>query len=242
MKTILLGDTHGRSIWENIIEQETTFDRLIFVGDYFDSKQHTAEEQIENFNKIIAYKKSHPEKEVVLLIGNHDLHYFPEIGNSGTSGYQLNAKEAIEKVIQANRQYLQVAFRWSRYIVSHAGISSLFMNITYGQGKWNTSSVVNDLNVSFIKNPFLFKFFGTEPSGDDPEQTPMWIRPGSLIQANKGSALENYIQIFGHTMVQGIEEIVQLTQGKYYLIDCLGTSKEYLVIEDGFIKIKKQNI
>lgn len=239
MKTIILGDIHGRPIWENIINQEKNFDRLIFVGDYFDSKQYTAAQQIDNFAKIIEYKNTHSEKEIVLLVGNHDLHYFPEIGNTGTSGYQPLAKYDIEEIIQANRKHLQVAYRWSRFLVSHAGISSEFMNITFGSGKWNNTTVVDDLNTAFIKNPFLFKFFGTEPSGDDPEQTPLWIRTPSLVQSNIGSPLAQYTQIFGHTMIADINEVATITKGKYYLIDCLGTSKEYLVVEDGIIKTKK---
>ncbi|NBP57427.1 metallophosphoesterase, partial [bacterium] len=36
MKTIFIGDIHGRSIWKEIVEQEKP-DRVIFIGDYFDS-------------------------------------------------------------------------------------------------------------------------------------------------------------------------------------------------------------
>ena len=35
-KTIIIGDIHGRDIWKNIVAQEQA-DRVIFIGDYFDS-------------------------------------------------------------------------------------------------------------------------------------------------------------------------------------------------------------
>ena len=36
MKTILIGDIHGRSIWKRIVADEKP-DRVVFIGDYFDS-------------------------------------------------------------------------------------------------------------------------------------------------------------------------------------------------------------
>ena len=36
MKTIVIGDTHGRSNWKLAIHQDKP-DRVIFIGDYFDS-------------------------------------------------------------------------------------------------------------------------------------------------------------------------------------------------------------
>ena len=42
-KTIVLGDTHGRSQWKLITHQENA-DRVIFIGDYFDSYDLSAVE------------------------------------------------------------------------------------------------------------------------------------------------------------------------------------------------------
>ena len=36
MKTIVIGDIHGRDVWKEIVFQEQA-DRVIFIGDYFDS-------------------------------------------------------------------------------------------------------------------------------------------------------------------------------------------------------------
>ena len=94
MKTIVIGDVHGRSLWKQIVNQENA-DRVIFIGDYFDSFDIKCENQITNFLDIIEYKKS-SGKEVIMLVGNHDHHYFPEIGYTGTSGYQSIFKHQIE--------------------------------------------------------------------------------------------------------------------------------------------------
>lgn len=129
MKTIVIGDIHGRPIWKNIIDKEEEFDKVVFVGDYFDSKIYSAQEQIDNFLNIIEFKQSiREDQEVILLIGNHDLHYFPEIGNSGVSGYQIDAAQEIEKVIYENREHLQMAYQYGKYLFSHAGVSSVFLD------------------------------------------------------------------------------------------------------------------
>jgi len=75
MKTIVLGDTHGRSIWKEIVSQEKA-DRVIFIGDYFDSFDIEPVVQQHNFKEIIEFKEK-GECEVILLIGNHDFHYLP---------------------------------------------------------------------------------------------------------------------------------------------------------------------
>ena len=35
MKTIAIGDTHGRSQWKDIVKKEKDVDKIIFIGDYF---------------------------------------------------------------------------------------------------------------------------------------------------------------------------------------------------------------
>ena len=45
MKTLVLGDTHGRSFWKLAINIENP-DRVIFIGDYFDSFDIKGEEQM----------------------------------------------------------------------------------------------------------------------------------------------------------------------------------------------------
>jgi predicted phosphodiesterase len=97
MKTIIISDVHGRDMWKYIINQEQP-DRVVFLGDYFDSFDIPGIDQIHNFKQIIEYKNSH-QSEVILLIGNHDYHYFPEIGFTGTSGYQAKIAININYII-----------------------------------------------------------------------------------------------------------------------------------------------
>jgi hypothetical protein len=106
----------------------------------------------------------------------------------------------------------------------------------FGAGNWTYENIAADLNNLFNKDPMAFRFNGTDPSGDDPEQGPMWIRTESLVKANRDNLESKCIQIFGHTKIDRIHRIGKITKSRYQLIDTLGTSGEYLVIEDGSIR------
>jgi len=78
-KILIIPDVHGRRFWRDAIESDD-YDKVIFLGDYVDPYPNegigsfTAQEGLE---RIILYHDEHPDK-VVLLLGNHDLHYMYE--------------------------------------------------------------------------------------------------------------------------------------------------------------------
>jgi len=52
MKTIVLGDTHGRGIWQLIVQRENP-DKVIFIGDYWDSFDIPFLDQMYKFKQIV---------------------------------------------------------------------------------------------------------------------------------------------------------------------------------------------
>ena len=242
MKTIVLGDTHGRSFWKLITHLENP-DRVIFIGDYFDSFQIKTEEQVNNFLDILEYKKS-SGKEVILLIGNHDIHYYPEVSDTGTSGYQTIGRFQIESILDTNREHLQMAYKMNEFLFSHAGISSEWLDDNI-EG-WDTDNMVNKVNELFQYQPNKFNFrsykeydggkiISSESHGSNTYQTPIWIRPKALMAANKDTLRKKVIQIVGHTWVEEIDKEGKATGGRYYFIDTMDTSQEYMIINDGKI-------
>lgn len=242
-KTVVIGDIHGRSVWKLIVHKENA-DRVIFIGDYFDSFSISGVEQIHNFKEIIEYKETAFTDEgtdnqrttkVVLLIGNHCHHYFPEIGYTGTSGYQHGIAPNIMQVVNENRHHLQMAYQFDNYLFTHAGVSQVFMDSVFGKGGWSVDNVAEELNELFKYKPHAFEFTGWDPYGNDEQQTPIWIRPTALMRANKTSELKKkYIQIFGHTQTNSGIDFKQINKsagGKYINIDCLETTGEYLIIQ-----------
>jgi len=239
MKTIILGDTHGTTFWKLISQLEKDADRFIFIGDYFDSLEIKGLDQINNFLDIIEYKKT-SDKEIVLLIGNHDYHYFPEIGNTGTSGYQNLLAPSISYVINENRQYLQIAYKFDNILCTHAGVTKTFCNDVFGKGGWSIEKIDESLNELFKHKPKTFEYWAknyySDPSGDDVWQSPIWVRPRSLQR--DGIDKKKLIQIVGHTKRIKIDIKGNSTGGRYYYIDTLETSGEYLIIENKKISSK----
>ena len=75
MKTLVLGDIHGRTIWRDIIKKENP-DRVIFLGDYVSTHESVdSDQQIEELCTILDYKENNPDK-VILLRGNHKINKF----------------------------------------------------------------------------------------------------------------------------------------------------------------------
>lgn len=243
-KTIVLGDTHGLSFWKLITQIEKP-DRVIFIGDYFDTKEDiSGEDQIKNFKEIVEFKNK-GGCEVIMLLGNHDYHYWPNI-NEHYSGYQFNLAPSISFVLDENKSHLKMAYQFDDFLFTHAGVSSVFMDKVFGEGRWDVESISGFLNEQFKYKPQTFSFgkYCSEDRmidcyGDNVEQSPIWIRPRSLMKSNYDTLRKQIIQVVGHTTVEQIDIDGKSTGNRYWFIDCLGTSKQYMVINDNEISINK---
>lgn len=238
-KSVFIGDIHGSDRWKIVVSKESDADRFVFVGDYFDSFDIPGLIQMHNFKEIVEFKNS-SDSDVVMLIGNHDYHYFPEIGYNGTSGYQRRIAPAISMLVEENRRNLQVAYSFDDVLCTHAGVSEVFMNQFFGKDGWSVETIAEGLNDLFAYKPKSFEFNGFEPTGDNQSQTPMWIRPGSLVPASK-NIRKRYYQIVGHTEMKymDIESTHKWAGGKYFFIDTLNSSGEYLVLNHGIFSKNK---
>jgi len=229
-RTIFLGDTHGRTTWKDIITKENP-DRVIFIGDYFDSFDIGGAEQMHNFKEIIEYKKN-TSSEVIMLIGNHDFHYYP--GGETYSGYQHGAAPAIRQLLEENKDHLQMCYQLDNILCTHAGIGH---NWLVEQERYESGSIADFINDLWNYKPNQFMFCGFDPYGDSKTQTPIWIRPMSLMSGNKETFLKtDYIQIVGHTGVRKIDIEGKATGGRYYLIDAIDIG-QYLIYEDKEFKL-----
>lgn len=245
MKTIVIGDIHGRSIWKLIAHLNQDADRVIFLGDYFDTRDGiSAVEQIHNFKEIVEFKEcafTNPGKEdqhkteVILLLGNHDLSYYPGINGAAVSGYQPGTAANITHILMDNIHHFQMAYDDGQYLYSHAGVGKVWLEQNGWDDKQNIAEFVNDM---WKYKPLSFEFTGFESSGDSTTQTPVWIRPMSLLKTWKKDK-NKPSQIVGHTSVMKIdlEGSKKWTGGKLTMIDALGTSGEYLIITDGVMQV-----
>jgi UDP-2,3-diacylglucosamine pyrophosphatase LpxH len=247
MKTVIIGDIHGHDSWKQIIEQEQDADRFIFVGDYFDSFTVPGVVQIHNFKEIVEFKTT-TDKEVIMLIGNHDYHYFPEIGDSNTSGYQSTLAPSIKQVVGENKPHLQLAYQFDDILVTHAGVSSEWLDDTITM--WDVPNLAMYLNDLFTYQPTKvayrsFKYYDYENNqaqlaggfGAETFQGPIWIRPKALMEANRDTLRTKIRQVVGHTTRNQIDIEGKATGGRYYFIDTM--PREYLIVIDGVVSLGK---
>ena len=230
MKLIALGDTHGRSKWKEIVEGEKDADKIIFIGDYFDAKDggYSANRQIENFKEIVELKRNNPDK-VILLIGNHDFHYLNGV-NEEYSSYQFGYAKDINAVLQpvVDEGLLQMCYKNDKYFFSHAGVTNTWVD----NNNIDRDNLQDEVNELFRNDITKFRFtMGENDSygGNDVTQPPIWVRPQSLVK----DMVKDIICIVGHTQVK---ELTVMEEKNLILIDCLGSTDEYLIIEDNEVK------
>lgn len=229
MEVIAIGDVHGRSFWK-LVANTKSFDQLIILGDYFDSFDIGAQEQIRNFREIITFKETYPEK-MILLIGNHDFHYMPVARAVGEyySGYQDRYAYQISALLEEHKHLLQMCYQWEHYLFTHAGVTSTWLKNAGHKGE-DVDVFINDL---FRYKPASFFFTGRDPYGDNVTQSPIWVRPGSLQKDAYDS--EHTKQVVGHTPMDKLE----IGAERYFFIDTMGTTREYLVLNEEGFRVEK---
>jgi hypothetical protein len=245
-RTIVLDDPHGSSFWKYVINNEKC-NRLLFLGDYWDSLYIPFTDQANNFRDIVEFKKN-GGIETILLIGNHDHHYFPDIGDTGTSGYQRDNAPTIGSLLEENRELFQMAYAMDNFLFTHAGVGSGWIDMIkeamdeMRDHKLNTAQDYADfVNKVWKLAPKQFIFNGWHPAGDNVGQTPIWIRPDSLIQDSKKLQKQGIKQVVGHTQMRRIDIVHTPAKGEFYFTNTNDKvyNKQFLIIEDGEAYVKE---
>lgn len=219
-KIIAIGDIHGKDIWKKIVEQNKDADKIIFIGDYFDSFYISFEEQFKNFLEIIQFKRNNMDK-VVLLFGNHDFHYCA-VGET-YSGYQDEHSDEIINIIMDSLHLMDMAYVDGEYLFTHAGVTETWCEVN----GIDCNNIEEEIYLMFQNAMDAFKFHPSNPldnTGDSITQSPIWVRPRALLS----DKISGYKQVVGHTHQKQID-----ITGDIICIDVFDTKNEYLVINDG---------
>lgn len=216
MKTISIGDIHGRDCWKDIVNNNSA-DVYIFIGDFVDSFTVKNDLMINNLLDIIAFKKANPDN-VILLWGNHDTEYlfYPKCRDIG--GFRPDIASQLNWIFKDNQDLFQVAFQIDNYLWTHAGISIKWYNwvkdvITDPKYKEDTlAGILNNISMS-ADAPCLYHI------GRKRTKWGAGIGYGGITWADIDETREGIIpgfhQIVGHTP---IDEIVTYNKimGKTY--------------------------
>lgn len=233
-KIVAIGDIHGRAIWRKIVDENPDVDKFIFLGDYFDSheKKYHPARQTFNFKEILKLQKELGEDRVILLLGNHDFHYYDY--REKYSGYNqatyFNVHELLVDVLKSGK--MKILHIEDGVLYSHAGVS-----------KWWFEELCNVDTLEEINGPeFNTRLLawnchvGYSRDGDTISNSPIWIRPNALSK----SKLEGYKQVVGHTVVwaEEFDEFVKLgNEEEIYVNDLL--PNYYIVVTDGIVEYRK---
>ena len=240
MKIIAIGDIHGKTIWKDIVESEE-FDKVVFIGDYVDTHEDISPaRQIKNLEEILAYKSNNKD-DVVLLLGNHDYHYLPGI-SAEYSRFQGNALPQFRGIFKnaLDKELVQACYMEDGVIYTHAGVSRIWARDNHINVEDYTPKEVQEyINNYFLYNTSKFGFQLSkqkrlaDPTGDNAYQSPMWIRPQSLLT----DKLHGFKQVVGHTRRPEI-----VIYNDIAFIDVLDNENvQYLEVNDGEFKSKMLN-
>lgn len=221
MKILIVPDVHGRDFWRNPV-QNIEYDKVIFLGDYLDhySYESTREHDIETLEDIINFKKSNPDK-VILLIGNHDCPYIWDEYGKALGNYwcrhDYDNHDEINKLFTDNLNLFQIAWeckneKYGKVLFTHAGVTNTFKricgldaneinNFFLKEKSGDMSNVVGLAAVSFYRG------------GDQTSGSPVWAD----VYEHVKSQVPDVFQIFGHTYSKKeiiMEHFAMLDTGK----------------------------
>jgi len=214
MKIAVISDIHQTTHWKNIITRQNDFEKIIFLGDEFDTWQSKWPEQIRNAEEIINFKKKNGEK-VDLCWSNHAISYYLD---EQCSGYQDKHAIIIREFYSEYKNFYNAAYIYDNWIFSHAGVSAKWM-------KRCGINDVNEINRLFIDRPSFFRWVGPDGYGNNSDEGPLWIRPEALIT----NSVAGFNQAAGHT--ENIQPKI-IKKIKQLFVFCDTHDHNYLTIVD----------
>ena len=139
VRFIIVPDVHGRTFWRESVYhylQNTTDVNIIFLGDYVDPygyEEISREDAFCVLEEIIELKRRYKDR-VVLLIGNHDFHYFN--GSIGGCRKDMMRKEDLKWLYVDNMdlfEYYHIEMIGGvNYLFSHAGFLNSWVYVERG--------------------------------------------------------------------------------------------------------------
>ena len=242
MKILVIPDIHGRQFWKLYVDKIDNYDKIVFLGDYVDPygpENISENDAITNFIDIIEFKKKFPSK-VVLLLGNHDLHYASTLFYQYAAGGRISIKyfNDIKQLFIDNHILFQIAYDTPDILFTHAGF------IKEWADKYNINPTADALNSFWDKNDLsCFTDISYIRGGNSNAGSCVWSDVSEKMQYDENNKLINITgvdkyQIFGHTLQinlddykkQGIWSFGKPIINKYWSM--LDTAHAYEVDDD----------
>lgn len=232
-RVLVIPDVHGRDFWKKAVK-ETPCERIVFLGDYVDPYEDEGIDRdaaLGCFFDVLDLKAKNPEK-VVLLLGNHDLHYYSELFCELACGSRYDEKLAanLSGLMSAHKKEFCLAHEekvcGKRYLFTHAGVTALWYKHHCQAIKELTAEHLNRL-LKTKRGVAALAEVGEIRGGDAPSGSMVWA---DITEMRISDSFPDVYQIFGHSL-QRYEPIIT---AHYACLDC---RRAFLLDEKGLVMV-----
>ncbi len=236
---IVIGDIHGRDTWKEIVGLHPK-ESVLFIGDYCDSYDILPETILQNLRDIVEFARSSKEtgdREVTLLLGNHDVHYWwREDPGYRCSGFHPTYAYSYQQCFLANPELFDLCHydKASGKIFTHAGITSdtyAYLDLASKKVE-EIPTVIKEALASKKDRDFLLRC-GRRRGG--PSET------GGIVWADEREWLVDYPvplhQVVGHTPQDQIKtyQFIDNPETSITFVDVLGNPG--LSLEEKYLQL-----
>ena len=214
-KILVLPDIHGRKFWKQPCENSEEYDKIVFLGDYFDPYDFegiTVEDAIQNFKEILSFTNDNPK--AVMLLGNHDMPYFSKGYYALSKWHCRHSKmhhDEISKLFGEYNGSFKIAYAQDNVLFTHAGVLSDWLDFVFDYKYEKTidlEELCNDLNNLPNEERGLWNLYmvSSYRGGDDPFSSCIWADVHEMYwnvqnaQNEKHEPIYDINQVFGHTL------------------------------------------
>lgn len=265
MKTLIIPDIHNKiNRADAILEQERQFDRVVFLGDIFDSFGDTPEIAGESAKWV---KEKMKDNRFIFLWGNHDISYRFDNDLAFCPGSSVEKYQAIREILNDKDFDTWNFFRIEQgFLLSHAGLHPKFLPPIWQEKDLTTENLkkylVEESEICRKKLSSSYEQHWFYLVGDARRRPPKGIDVGGLLWCDARSEFEpvpGLSQVFGHTPSRAFPVIIygDTGLGRINSETCLAKSIDvkdhwnvaldchlefYAVIEDGKLQIKRSPV
>lgn len=246
MKILVLPDIHGRDFWKGACKDIDPFDKVIFLGDYFDPydfERISVATAIENFQEILDLKRLNRDK-VVLLLGNHDLPYMFSRYYELSDYHHRHSEEyhhVIGDLLRANAHLLSLSCATDNILFTHAGVQSQWFSETFHSRTTDAgeiSTMINTLTGSSegLGNLYRVSYYR---GGRDSYGSCIWAHVDEMIDdaGDSSNPLQTLRQVFAHSLQVDRVWNYDIRYGKaleFGNCKMIDTAKPYVLDTDSF--------
>ena len=194
-KILICPDVHGRKFWHKAKKMVDEVDKIVFLGDYLDPYAHegiTFAEALDEFKAILDFKAKHSDK-VVLLVGNHDMHYIlTNFMDCSRRNYDM--LDELHTLYVDHLDKFELVYKYDDYLFSHAGVyQSWFDKHSFEMDE------LFDFKAFLISRAETLEDISFFRGGYNATGSCVWA---DIRESLKNEPLAGYIHIVGHTQLQ----------------------------------------